>query len=128
MGIGKILLFYLVSIANKLPSFARHTIIGKNNTIRQFVSLGDPENTEAGQTCPHFELKASLSLKIWENPYLLESVAVKIGKMYKIGIDMLFFQNKKSVSVCYLFLKIGISISKGKILKIGKNRYRLESV
>ena len=32
---------------------------------------------------------------------------------------MLFFLNKKSVSVCYSFFKIGIG--KVKILKIGKN-------
>ena len=40
---------------------------------------------------------------------------------------MLFFQDKKSVSVsvCYLILKIGISIAKVKIFKIGKNRFKV---
>ena len=50
---------------------------------------------------------------------------IGIGKMYKIvfGIDMLFFLNKKSVSVsvCYSIMKIGIG--KDKIFKIGKNQY-----
>ena len=57
-------------------------------------------------------------------------MSVKNGKMNKIGmgIGMLFFRNKKSVSVCYLILKIGIGISKAKIFKIGKNRYWYESV
>ena len=50
------------------------------------------------------------------------SVSVKIGKMYKIG--MLIFQNRKSVSVYYLILKVGIGIGKVKIFKIGKNRYQ----
>ena len=47
--------------------------------------------------------------------------------MYKIriGIGMLFFQNKQSVSVSvyYPILKIGYGISEVKIFKIGKNRY-----
>ena len=44
--------------------------------------------------------------------------------MYKIGIGigMLFFGIRKSVSVCYLILKIGIG--KVKIFKIGKNWYQ----
>ena len=46
--------------------------------------------------------------------------------MYKIGIGMLFFRNKKSVSllVYYSILKIDIGIGKGKIFKIGKKWYR----
>ena len=69
-----------------------------------------------------------IELTFQKNRYQLESVSVKIGKMYRIGIGigMLFFLNKKSVSVsvCYLILKIGIGIGKVKIFKIGKNRYR----
>ena len=104
--------------------------------IRQFFTYGDPEYTEAGQTYPHFELKASLRwILSWpvrrylKNRYRLESVSVKIGKMYKIGISigMLFFWDKKSVSVsvCYSILKIGIGIGKVKIFKIGKNWFKV---
>ena len=45
--------------------------------------------------------------------------------MYKIGIGMLYFCNKKSISVCYLILKIGIGIVMVKIFKIGKNRFKV---
>ena len=52
--------------------------------------------------------------------------------MYKTGISigMLFFQHKILVSVCYLILKIGISIGKVKSYKsvrigIGKNRLKV---
>ena len=45
--------------------------------------------------------------------------------MYKIGIGMLFFRNKKLVSVCYSIFKIGIGIGKVKIFKIGKNRLKV---
>ena len=62
--------------------------------------------------------------KIWKNRYQLESVSVKIGKKYKIGIGMLFFRNKKSVSVCYAILKI--VIGRVKIFKIGKNRLKMK--
>lgn len=56
--------------------------------------------------------------KIWGNWYHLESVLVKIGKRYEIGID------EKSVSVteCYLILKI--VFGKVKIFEIVKNRCR----
>ena len=49
--------------------------------------------------------------------------------MYKIGIgiSILFFWNKKSVSVlvCYLILKIGIGIGTVQIFNIGKNRFKV---
>ena len=71
-----------------------------------------------------FELNIELAFQIIQkNRYRLESVSVRIGKMYRIGIGigMLFFLNKKSVSVsvCYLILKIGIGIGKVKIFKMG---------
>ena len=68
---------------------------------------------------------------IFEN--LVKSVSLKLVKCIKsvsvcyfFGIKnryrYVFFRIKKSVSVCYLVLKIGIG--KVKIFKIGKNRYR----
>ena len=56
--------------------------------MSQFVTPDDPKFAKA-------YLTPILSLK------RLESVSVKIGKMYKIGIGigMLFFRNKKLVSV-----------------------------
>ena len=124
-----ILYQYLIILVNILSGLARHTI---NREKWDNLSLLMIQNT-----LRRVKLTLILSLKLsWAKYWtdlsenLEKSVSVEISKMYKIGISigMLFFRNKKSVSICYLILKIGIGrvkSSKSVRISIGKNRFKV---